>query len=284
MCVLIVYDQDNLVAAAEHTRRAISLAQLGDQIAGLQAQFHYAFGRYVSGCRDEGWTEMQRVARTTLAAGHTEVGALMIMLMSIFAGMYLERARADDTYAELLDLSRDRDLLGYRLDADMHRALGVIRRGGWDDGVEQVSRLLHRPGLFPPARFIGLTALGLIRARRGDPGAWELLDEALATCEPAGWMLVLYAARAETAWLQGDTSRAVTEARRGLDACSAHTGPWVIGELARWVLLATGERPSVRTEEPFTLARISAQLVRGKVLGEFVAEGAASPPGDGGVG
>jgi hypothetical protein len=142
---------------------------------------------------------MERESTAALDAGHVELAAFMTMLMSIFSRMYLERDRAERTYTALQALSRDRDLLGYRLDADMHRALGELRDGRWDEGVEQISRLLDRPGVFPPARFIGLTALGLIRSRRGDPGAWELLDEALAAFEPTGWTLVVFAARAEAA-------------------------------------------------------------------------------------
>jgi DNA-binding CsgD family transcriptional regulator len=51
--------------------------------------------------------------------------------------------------------------------------------------------------------------------------------------------------------LDGDATRACAEARQGLDARTGHTGPWVTGELARWVALASGESPPVRTEEPF---------------------------------
>jgi hypothetical protein len=49
--------------------------------------------------------------------------------------------------------------------------------------------------------------------------------------------------------------------------------PETVPEDAGWVALAV-----------LPLARISAQLVRGKGLGEFVVEGAVAPPGDGGVG
>ena len=65
--------------------------------------------------------------------------------------------------------------------------------------------------------------------------------------------LLVHAARAEAALLEGDPGRALAEARRGLDACTVHTGPWLTGELARWVVITSGEQPPVRTEEPFTL-------------------------------
>jgi DNA-binding CsgD family transcriptional regulator len=51
-----------------------------------------------------------------------------------------------------------------------------------------------------------LVALGLVRARRGDPGAWTLLDEAHASALPRQelqWIGPVAVARAETAWLEG---------------------------------------------------------------------------------
>ncbi|HET7426772.1 MAG TPA: LuxR C-terminal-related transcriptional regulator [Gemmatimonadales bacterium] len=254
MCQLLVYDQAEFAAATEHIHRATALAQrCGDGEAASQARFHYALGRYILGHRDEGWAEMQRLARTSLDAGDVEVGAMMLMLMFIYAVMYMERARADEAYVALVGLSRDRHLQGYQLPTEMHRALGVLRGGRWDEALERIEGLVERPDLFPNPRFVGLSFLGLMRARRGKPGAWELLNEAATGIEGAGWTLVVSAARAETAWLEGDPARALAEARRGLDVCTRHTGPWITGELARWVLLASGERPAVRTEEPFSL-------------------------------
>jgi DNA-binding CsgD family transcriptional regulator/tetratricopeptide (TPR) repeat protein len=254
MCRLLVNDQNDLAAAEEHAARAESLAErFGDPAAGWHARFHHAFGRYANGSRDDAWADMHRIARITLDAGHAELAAHMTMCMSTYATTHMEHARAAEAYAVLVSLSRDRDLRGYMLSAEMYRAIGMLQRGRWDDGVELASRLLGRPGLFPLPRVAGLTALGLIRARRGDPGAWEPLDEVLTSFEPAGLTLNVFAARAEAAWLEGDPARAVAEARRGLDATTEHTGPWLTGELTRWIALASDERPSARAAEPFML-------------------------------
>jgi DNA-binding CsgD family transcriptional regulator len=254
MCQLLVYDQDDFAAAAEHAQRAMALAQRwGDREAGSQARFHDALGRYILGDRDGGWTQMQHLARASLDAGDLEVAAMMTMLMCIYAAMYAQRARADEAYVALVGLCRDRYLQGYLLPTEMHRAIGELRGGRWDEAVERIEGLVERPDLFPNPHFVGLAFLGLTRARRGEPKAWELLDEATTGIEGAGWTLVISAARAEAAWLEGDTIRALAEAQRGLDACTEHTGPWITGELARWVLIASGERLPVRTEEPFAL-------------------------------
>ena len=69
-------------------------------------------------------------------------------------------------------------------------------------------------------RTVALLALGRVRARRGDPGVWEALDEALALAAPSGTFLRLgavHAARAEAAWLAGDRERTTQEARAALE-------------------------------------------------------------------
>ena len=58
----------------------------------------------------------------------------------------------------------------------------------------------------PFSRIHALVALGLVRARRGDPGAWTLLDEAHASALPRQelqWIGPVAVARAEAAWLEG---------------------------------------------------------------------------------
>ena len=71
--------------------------------------------------------------------------------------------------------------------------------------------VLRDPRTSPPSRIDALVVLGLVRARRGDPGVWAPLDEALAldgTGEPGELQRLgpVAAARAEAAWLAGDPS------------------------------------------------------------------------------
>jgi DNA-binding CsgD family transcriptional regulator len=104
------------------------------------------------------------------------------------------------------------------------------------------------------ARTLPLTALALIRARRGDPQVWPLLDEALSLAEPTAWTLgPARAARAEAAWLDGDGVRAQAEAWAGLNLATSHTDPWVTGELARWMHIAGGEMAPARCAQVFVL-------------------------------
>ncbi|HVD15428.1 MAG TPA: hypothetical protein VNK73_13430, partial [Actinomycetota bacterium] len=57
--------------------------------------------------------------------------------------------------------------------------------------------------------------MGLLQARRGDPDAAGTLEEAAARALPTGelrWIGPVAAARAEHAWLHGETDRVAEEA------------------------------------------------------------------------
>jgi DNA-binding CsgD family transcriptional regulator len=79
--------------------------------------------------------------------------------------------------------------------------------------------------------------LGLVRARRGDPGQWAPLEEAWALAEPTRELPRLApvaAARAEAAWLHGDRD-AVAEATEGvLPLALERRWGLLAGELALW--------------------------------------------------
>jgi DNA-binding CsgD family transcriptional regulator len=84
---------------------------------------------------------------------------------------------------------------------------------------------------------IALAVLGRVRARRGDPGPWELLDEALALAEPSGEIIRLgpvAVARAEAVWLEGRPEAAVHETEAIFELAKRRGSSWLLGELAVW--------------------------------------------------
>jgi predicted Zn-dependent protease len=86
-------------------------------------------------------------------------------------------------------------------------------------------------------RLAALEVLGVIRARRGEPGAWEYLDEETAAADAAGqpqWIIGARLARAEAHWLQGEPGRAAQEAERADDVAGGADG-WQRGEIAAWL-------------------------------------------------
>ncbi|MCC6190533.1 MAG: helix-turn-helix transcriptional regulator, partial [Anaerolineales bacterium] len=117
--------------------------------------------------------------------------------------------------------------------------------------------VLSRDYISPTGRIPALMALGRLRARRGEPGAGPLLDEAQNLSAKVGNLQrvgVARAVRAETAWLAGDRATAGIEARADYDAVVRRRHPWSTGELAYWRWRA-GEalQAPAWTAQPFAL-------------------------------
>ncbi len=118
-----------------------------------------------------------------------------------------------------------------------YRARAELDRGRWDEAVESAAFVLrHRRDAFL-LRILGLVALGLVRARRGDPDSSSPLDEALALGESSGdlqHLAPVAAARAEAAWLEGRSDAVAEATAEVFDLAVRSRSPWVIGELAYW--------------------------------------------------
>jgi DNA-binding CsgD family transcriptional regulator len=95
-------------------------------------------------------------------------------------------------------------------------------------------------------RLPALLVLGMLRARRGDPGAESVLDEVAD--------MALAAARSEWRWLQGDHGQCVVEAELGCQLAVAANCPWYWGEVAIWLWRGGGlSQAPERTPAPFAL-------------------------------
>jgi DNA-binding CsgD family transcriptional regulator len=84
-------------------------------------------------------------------------------------------------------------------------------------------------------RTLAMVALALVRARRGDPDVWPLLDEARELSEPTGELLRMApvaAARGEAAWLAGRPDAVAEETEAAFQLALSQPAPWPRGELA----------------------------------------------------
>src|SRR5262249_26112481 len=132
-----------------------------------------------------------------------------------------------------------------------------LDRGHWEKAAAAAATLIERQNPATAQRVPALLALGLVRARRGDPGVGPLLDEALRLALPTGELQRIGAvavARAEAAWYRGDLAAVATEAAVGLRAVEGHEDPWMEGELAFWARQADPSIPvSGNLAEPYGL-------------------------------
>jgi DNA-binding CsgD family transcriptional regulator len=120
----------------------------------------------------------------------------------------------------------------------------------------------------PLTRIGALVVLGLVRARRGDPGTWDALDAArtlAARCGELQFTAPVAAARAEAAWLSGHADDIDTETAAELQRCTELGASWWAGEIAWW-------RRAIGIDEPVPL--IAAEPWRRMLTGDH--DGAAA--------
>jgi DNA-binding CsgD family transcriptional regulator len=256
MCQLSAFNQYGVAVTEDFAQRALSLGERFEDAEVMgQVRFHLAAARFLcaeDGPGDNSWEGMETARVGTLEAGLVEPAAFMAMMMGALATLHRDNERGSLALDLLETHSLDCDMPGYLVFGRGARALGLVHRGCWEEAADLATSVLSHPSTPPMARTLPLTALALIRARRGDPQVWPLLDEALSLAEPTAWTLgPVRAARAEAAWLGGDGIRAQAEARDGLDVATSHTDPWITGELARWMHVAGGGLPPVRCAEVF---------------------------------
>jgi DNA-binding CsgD family transcriptional regulator len=118
------------------------------------------------------------------------------------------------------------------------RAHTLLLLGRWDEAVEICAQVLDHPGISPANQLNPLRVLGTIRGRRGEDGAWELLDKALVRAEGTGepqWIAPVRVARAELRWVSGRPDLAAAEARAGYQQALEDVDRWLAGSAAIWL-------------------------------------------------
>ncbi len=138
----------------------------------------------------------------------------------------------------------------------VYYARSELDRGRWAEAVAAIPASVDVPGT-PLARIDALVVLGLVRARRGDPGHRSVLDEAGQLAERSGelqWVGPVAAARAEAAWLNDRFAGEESESAAALKACVEAGAGWWAGEIAWWRRCAgIDESPPACAAEPWAL-------------------------------
>ena len=162
------------------------------------------------------------------------IASALGMLGSGLGEMY-DLERSERYLREHIAFSEKHDLVGVYSESWL--ACVHAYRGEWTEATALAQRVLPRSPRSSISRITALIALGRVRARRGDPGVDDALDEALELSRANGHLQRLghvHAARAEAAWLAADIDRAVGEARAVYDLALEKRHLWFAGELAYW--------------------------------------------------
>jgi DNA-binding CsgD family transcriptional regulator/tetratricopeptide (TPR) repeat protein len=192
------------------------------------------------------WTGyLRRALEVALSAGlDSEVGRAFSNLY----GMYVRQRRfaeGERYFTDGVAYCDEHDAASHAGFLRGARAMALGRTGRWDEAVALSTELLASADLSPLYRLCPLHVLGVIRARRGEPGAWRYLDEAAAAADASGqpqWIIPVRLARAEAHWLHGEQHLAAQEAELADDARVGSHG-WEHGEIAVWLRRTGSPRP-----------------------------------------
>ena len=113
---------------------------------------------------------------------HAQAGRAFTNICNI----YVDRRQFSDAeryYAEGVAYCDERDITSYARCLRSDRIVALERTGRWSQALALSRELLSHPGASPINRLVPLYVIGLIRARRGEPGAWEYLDQAVELCD-----------------------------------------------------------------------------------------------------
>jgi DNA-binding CsgD family transcriptional regulator len=184
----------------------LALAELlGDEEAAIRALMVLGSHELAHG---DARTLEETLARARATGVPFLVGAAYVHLVgAALAGRRYDVVRQHVDGA--VEFCSDHGLELYRLYLLAYRAQLLLAEGRWDEAADVAAAVLRVPRASIAPRIYALNVLGLVRARRGDPGARELIEEAWALAEPTGEPMRIApaaAARAELAWLEGQAT------------------------------------------------------------------------------
>ena len=200
-----------LQLAAEDLASAMTWAKRAENLAG---QLDRLPSRILA-LQMVGWVEflagtpggVEKLASTLelgLEAGLEDVVAVTYVILVRTAGRLRQWRTAGRYLRAGLEYCSTRDIDIWRYYLLGWEAKTLLAHGQWTEAAQTALICLEKE--CPFARIHALVALGLVRARRGDPDAWGPLDEALTHAEPRQelhWIGPVAVARAEAAWLEG---------------------------------------------------------------------------------
>jgi DNA-binding SARP family transcriptional activator len=227
--------------------RAIALAErLGSTEIVIYALNNVGSAENLAGI-EAGREKLERSLALALDAGLEEEVARAYNNLASGAAATRRHELAERWLREGIAYCEEHELDGFLAGLRFRLAETRLAQGYPDEAESLIES--RTPGGYGRSGVPGLR--GLLRARRGDPDVWPLLDQALEAAISDGELQMLGPVachRAEAAWIAGDDERAAAEARRALPLALEVGDAWRIGELTSWL-----RRAGAASEAPGSL-------------------------------
>lgn len=224
--------------ALEYGQRALLLArQISDRAAESHALCN--IGGAILGTGDRGGYEaLERSIALALDERLEDHVARAYRTLLFYAVLIHDFERAQRAFREGVEYCEERGIFSHSAYIRAYYTTCELDRGEWTSAAHMASELMRSSEYTGvQQRITILVTLAIVRLRRGDPGADELLDEARALALPTHELNRIgrvAAARAEQAWYAGRPADVAREAAIGLAHVGDHAAPWIRGELLLW--------------------------------------------------
>jgi len=252
---MLARDCDGGIAWGE---RAIALAQQRGEVEILVHALNNVGSSQLQRGDPVGRATLERSLDLALQTGLEEHAARAFTNLASQLIETHDYASADDYLDRGIAYCREHDIDSWRLYMTGWLARSHLDQGRWDEAADAATTVLRYPNPAAPSRIKPLTVVGRLRARRGDPEAWDSLDEALRLAEGMAELQRLAPvaiARAEARWLAGEPDLVAGETGETLAVALESGDPWSAGELAVWRHRAglREELPEAALAEPWAL-------------------------------
>jgi len=245
-----------LTEAEPWGERAIALSEelgLSDELALAHIQTGVAGWM---GGNEDGLAWIERGIALAERAGRPNLVVFGLSQIGSGGGEIRRYGEATAALERCIDLADRHQLAGSGLYAKAWLGRCCLEQGRWDQAGIILGQVLRSPRCTGITRMTALTAVGRLRARRGDPDVWAVLDEALQLARSTGHLQRLWpvaAARIEARWLADDDADADADLVREVHEVAASLDyPWAQEELGFW-LWRFGRFQPVEGVTPFGL-------------------------------
>jgi DNA-binding CsgD family transcriptional regulator/tetratricopeptide (TPR) repeat protein len=246
--ILALTDEPDRAAGILASARDLALRSGRSDLAALALNY-LGIARFELGAGEEGLALLRESVAASIAGRHWESAARGYCNLG---ELLFRSGRLDELEACVRDglaFTHERGFWSHAYNLEVHRCLALLRRGRWEAALSGLRELVE--GVDDPGMLYAYSVpwLGRMLARRGEPGAGEMLAAAWEHARRQRLLLgVAYAGLAyvEWAWLAGqpEVAREVAEV---LDPRTDHPGGAPFrGELRRYLA-----RAGVDGGEPF---------------------------------
>jgi DNA-binding CsgD family transcriptional regulator len=145
---------------------------------------------------------------------------------------------ADKIFLQGLEYCNEKDIYVFSLCMAGHHSKVKLHLGRWAEAIDTANSVLNKESLPPGNSVMCICLIGLVRARRNDPGALKYIDNSFKLAFQMGEkekIVFAVSARAEFLWLQNKLDDFADELYTIFLKVLNSNNPWAIGELAYWV-------------------------------------------------